>query len=166
MFVLYSVCVVRYRSLRRADPSSRAVLSTVVCVWVWSIANKQPRHLLWTGRRGKDYETKRNETKQWLRIKKKLWHRKRFNTSYDSSDFYKILGICFTFEHYYVAVITPPMSIDQGKPLKAKTGSASQKLPAFMNTEPSSTCLQVSPMEPMLKLQRSTCLPPTRRHSC
>jgi hypothetical protein len=30
MFVLYSVCVVRYRSLRGADPSSRGVLPTVV----------------------------------------------------------------------------------------------------------------------------------------
>jgi hypothetical protein len=49
MFVLYSDCVVRYRSLRRADPSSRGVLPTVVCVWVWSNETKQPRHLLWTG---------------------------------------------------------------------------------------------------------------------
>jgi hypothetical protein len=31
-FLFYSVCVVRYRSLRRADPSSRGVLPTVVCV--------------------------------------------------------------------------------------------------------------------------------------
>jgi hypothetical protein len=30
--LLYSVCVVRQRSLRRADPSSRGVLPTVVCV--------------------------------------------------------------------------------------------------------------------------------------
>jgi hypothetical protein len=51
-------------SLRRADPSSRAVLPTVVCVWVWSSEHKQPRHLLWIGRRGKDYETKRNKTKR------------------------------------------------------------------------------------------------------
>jgi hypothetical protein len=28
------------------------------CVWVWSSENKHPRHLLWVGRRGKDYETK------------------------------------------------------------------------------------------------------------
>jgi hypothetical protein len=28
-----------------------------VCVWVWSSENKQPRHLLWVGRRGTDYET-------------------------------------------------------------------------------------------------------------
>jgi hypothetical protein len=27
------------------------------CVCVWSSENKQPRHLLWVGRRGKDYET-------------------------------------------------------------------------------------------------------------
>jgi hypothetical protein len=26
------------------------------CVWVWSSENKQPLHLLWTGRRGKDCE--------------------------------------------------------------------------------------------------------------
>jgi hypothetical protein len=31
----------------------------MVCVWMWSTANKQPRHLLWVGRRGQDYETKR-----------------------------------------------------------------------------------------------------------
>jgi hypothetical protein len=55
---LYSVCVVRYRSLRQADPSSRGVLPTVVCVWVWSSENKQPLHLPWVGRRGKDCETK------------------------------------------------------------------------------------------------------------
>jgi hypothetical protein len=30
--LLYSVCVVRWRSLRGADPSSRGVLPTVVCV--------------------------------------------------------------------------------------------------------------------------------------
>jgi hypothetical protein len=61
--LLWVLCVVRQRSLRRADPSSRGHLPTVVCVWVWSSENKQPRHLLWVGRRGKDYETKRNETK-------------------------------------------------------------------------------------------------------
>jgi hypothetical protein len=32
MFVLYSVCIVRYRSLRRADPSSRGVLSVHGCL--------------------------------------------------------------------------------------------------------------------------------------
>jgi hypothetical protein len=42
MFVLYSVCVVRYRSLWRADPSSRGVLPTVVCVWVWSSEKSEP----------------------------------------------------------------------------------------------------------------------------
>jgi hypothetical protein len=31
VFVTYSVCVVRYRSLRPADLSSRGVLLTVVC---------------------------------------------------------------------------------------------------------------------------------------
>jgi hypothetical protein len=41
MFVLYSVCVVRYRSLLRTDPSSRGVLPTVVCVWVWSNEKSQ-----------------------------------------------------------------------------------------------------------------------------
>jgi hypothetical protein len=38
--LLYSVCVVRYRSLRRADSSSRRVLPSVVCVWVWSSENR------------------------------------------------------------------------------------------------------------------------------
>jgi hypothetical protein len=42
-----------------ADPSSRRVIPTVVCVWVWSSEKKN----LYTyckevGRRGKDYETK------------------------------------------------------------------------------------------------------------
>jgi hypothetical protein len=55
-FSLLNVCAVSFRSLRRADPSSRGVLPTVVCVRVWSSENKQPRHLLWVGRRGKDYE--------------------------------------------------------------------------------------------------------------
>jgi hypothetical protein len=45
-------------SLRRAGPSSKGVLPTVVCVWVWSSANKQPRRLLWVGRRHNVYETK------------------------------------------------------------------------------------------------------------
>jgi hypothetical protein len=31
------LCVVRYRSLRRADHSSRGALPSVVCVWVWSL---------------------------------------------------------------------------------------------------------------------------------
>jgi hypothetical protein len=50
------LCVARWRSLRWADPLFRGVLPTVVCVWVWSSENKQPRHLLWVGRRGKGYE--------------------------------------------------------------------------------------------------------------
>jgi hypothetical protein len=70
VFVLYSVCVVTYRSLRWADPSSREVLQTVVCVWVWSSDNKQPRHLQCAGRRGKDYETKRNNTPPQTRNKR------------------------------------------------------------------------------------------------
>ena len=37
--LLWMLCVVRQRSLRRADPSSREVLPCVcVCVWVWSHA--------------------------------------------------------------------------------------------------------------------------------
>jgi hypothetical protein len=36
----------------------QGVLPTVVCVWwVWSSECKQPRHLLWVGRRSKDCET-------------------------------------------------------------------------------------------------------------
>jgi hypothetical protein len=42
--------------VRRADPSYRGVLPTVVCVSVWSKENKQPRHLLCVGRRGEDCE--------------------------------------------------------------------------------------------------------------
>jgi hypothetical protein len=49
-------CLCCQRSLRRTDHSSRGVLPAVVCVWVWSSENKRPRHLLWTGRRGKDYD--------------------------------------------------------------------------------------------------------------
>jgi hypothetical protein len=41
-----------------ADPSSRGVLPTAVCVWVWSSENKR-RHLLWV-RRSKDYGKTRN----------------------------------------------------------------------------------------------------------
>jgi len=34
---LWVLCVVKYRSLRRADPSSRGVLPSVcICHWVWS----------------------------------------------------------------------------------------------------------------------------------
>jgi hypothetical protein len=54
MFVLYIVCVVRYKSLRRADPSSRGVLPTVMCAWVWSSDNKNPPRLLWTGRQRRE----------------------------------------------------------------------------------------------------------------
>jgi hypothetical protein len=54
--LLLVLCAVMERSLRRADPSSRGVLPTMTCVWVWSSENKQSRHLLWVGRRGKDYE--------------------------------------------------------------------------------------------------------------
>jgi hypothetical protein len=32
VFFLSVLCVVKYRSLRRADPSSRKVLPTVVCL--------------------------------------------------------------------------------------------------------------------------------------
>jgi hypothetical protein len=64
MFVLYSVCVVRYWSLWRVDHPSRGVLPPVVCVWVWSSENKNNLYTCCeqVGRRGKDYETKRNET--------------------------------------------------------------------------------------------------------
>jgi hypothetical protein len=46
-----------------ADPPSRGILPTVVCVWVWSSENKQPRHLLWVGGRCMDYETKSQPVK-------------------------------------------------------------------------------------------------------
>ena len=36
MFVLWVVCVVRQRSLRRADPSFRGILPSVVCHYMWS----------------------------------------------------------------------------------------------------------------------------------
>jgi hypothetical protein len=38
--LLWVLCVVRWRSLRRAGPSSRGVLPSVVClksVWLWSL---------------------------------------------------------------------------------------------------------------------------------
>ena len=43
MFVcqLSVLCVVRYRSLSRSDPSSRGVISSVVCVCVCVIAQPQ-----------------------------------------------------------------------------------------------------------------------------
>jgi hypothetical protein len=51
---------VTYFILLRSEKTERRCLQglTVVCFWLWSSANKQPRHLLWVGRRGKDYETK------------------------------------------------------------------------------------------------------------
>jgi hypothetical protein len=60
MFVWYNVCVVRYRSLRRADPSSRGVLPNVVCAWVWSSEKSRPLYTYCEqiGRSGKDHETK------------------------------------------------------------------------------------------------------------
>jgi hypothetical protein len=39
MFLLWVLCVTRYRSLRRVDPSSRGVLPSVVCLSV----NLNPR---------------------------------------------------------------------------------------------------------------------------
>jgi hypothetical protein len=42
------------------------------CVWVWSNENKQPRHLLWVGRRGEDYvyiSSAKLETLGWRLIK-------------------------------------------------------------------------------------------------
>jgi len=41
--LLWVLCVVRLRSLRRADHSSRGVLATVVrrCVWYGNLANKE-----------------------------------------------------------------------------------------------------------------------------
>jgi len=41
--VLWMLCVVRYRSLRRADHSSRGVLPTVVyrCVWSRNLVNEE-----------------------------------------------------------------------------------------------------------------------------
>jgi hypothetical protein len=45
--------------------------TSVVCVWVWSRENKQPRHLLWVGGRGKDKETK--HTRRPTRDSKSHW---------------------------------------------------------------------------------------------
>jgi hypothetical protein len=47
--LLWVLCVVRLRSLRRADPSSRGVLPTVWCVWVWwwSLDNEGSPGPLW-----------------------------------------------------------------------------------------------------------------------
>jgi hypothetical protein len=57
---LSTLCVVCYRPLRRADPSSRGVLPSVVCHWVWS---GTPLHLQWVGskkQRQKECERKRS----------------------------------------------------------------------------------------------------------
>jgi hypothetical protein len=64
MFVLYSVCVVRRRSLRRADPSSKWVLPIVVCAWVWSseIIKTLDTYCVQVGRRGKDKERRSEST--------------------------------------------------------------------------------------------------------
>jgi hypothetical protein len=43
-----------------------------MCVWVWSSENKQPRHLLWVGRRGKDYDNKHNSYKLQKIIRLKI----------------------------------------------------------------------------------------------
>jgi hypothetical protein len=84
MFVFYE-CLCCQRSLWRADPSSRGVVPTVVCVWVWSSENrKQPRHLLWTGRRGKDCETNERFTEGWM-LYLSLSCRKRHTVDHDAS---------------------------------------------------------------------------------
>jgi hypothetical protein len=69
---LVSVCVVRWRSLRWANPSSWEVLPTVVCVWVWSSENKYPLHLLWTSRYKR--EGLRNETMNISYPMQPWWH--------------------------------------------------------------------------------------------
>jgi hypothetical protein len=38
--LLCALCVVMQRSLRRADPSSRGVVPTVVCHCVWSLIRR------------------------------------------------------------------------------------------------------------------------------
>jgi hypothetical protein len=56
------VCLLRAFVLSRRSlcvgqiSSPRGVVPTVVCVWMLSSENKQPRHLLWVGRRAKDYK--------------------------------------------------------------------------------------------------------------
>jgi len=52
--LLWVLCVVRYRSLRRADHSSRGVLLIVcLCHWVCVIrCNSNPLQLQWVGRKG------------------------------------------------------------------------------------------------------------------
>jgi hypothetical protein len=49
--LLWVLCVARYRSLRRAGPSSRGVLPTVVCLSV-IMCNSNLLHLQWVGRSG------------------------------------------------------------------------------------------------------------------
>jgi len=39
--LLWMLCVVRWRSLLRADHSSRSVLPTVVCLWLWILDNQE-----------------------------------------------------------------------------------------------------------------------------
>jgi hypothetical protein len=57
-----------------------------VCVWVWSSENK-PRHLLWTGRRGKDYQTKFNQPEH-------------SNVFCPSSKHPRIITDCFLEQHH------------------------------------------------------------------
>jgi hypothetical protein len=51
------LCVVRYRSLRRADHSSREVLPTVMhrCVWSWNLKNEEAMARTGTQRHRKKY---------------------------------------------------------------------------------------------------------------
>jgi hypothetical protein len=55
--LLWRLCVIKYKSLRRADHSSRVVLPSVVCLWSWNLGNEEPvayyglkrhkRNLIW-----------------------------------------------------------------------------------------------------------------------
>jgi hypothetical protein len=60
MFVSYEcLCCQAEVSATGRSLVQRSPTDCGVCVSVWSSANKQPRHLLSVGRRGKDYETQR-----------------------------------------------------------------------------------------------------------
>jgi hypothetical protein len=57
MFVSCTVFVFQVDvSATGRSPVQRSPTDCGVCVWVWSSENKEPRHLLWVGRRGKDCE--------------------------------------------------------------------------------------------------------------
>jgi hypothetical protein len=77
VYFLWVLCAVKQKSLRRADPSSRGVLPTVVCHWVWSRNFKNEAALARLGLTA----PYRISFRQFKKIKTTL--RERFNGLYD-----------------------------------------------------------------------------------